>query len=79
MNKWIKAFRLRTLPLALSCTLIGSSLAAADERFRLSVFGLAALTTLLLQIMSNMANDYGDFVNGKDTVSYWSQTDGSVG
>jgi len=28
---------------------------------------LAALTTVLLQIMSNMANDYGDFVNGKDT------------
>lgn len=67
MNKWISAFRLRTLPLALSNTIIGSSLAAADEHFRWSIFGLAVLTTILLQIMSNMANDYGDFVNGKDT------------
>jgi len=68
MKKWIHAFRLRTLPLALSNTIIGSCLAAADDRFRWSIFGLAALTTVLLQIMSNMANDYGDFVNGKDTV-----------
>jgi len=66
-KSWIKAFRLRTLPLALSNTIIGSSLAASDDKFRWSVFGLAALTTVLLQIMSNMANDYGDFVNGKDT------------
>jgi len=67
MKNWIQAFRLRTLPLALSNTIIGSCLAAADDQFRWSVFGLAALTTVLLQIMSNMANDYGDFVNGKDT------------
>jgi len=53
--------------LALSNTIIGSCLAASDDGFRWSVFGLAALTTILLQIMSNMANDYGDFVNGKDT------------
>ena len=67
MKKWIHAFRLRTLPLALSNSIIGSCLAAADDKFRWSIFGLAALTTVLLQIMSNMANDYGDFVNGKDT------------
>ncbi len=67
LRPWIEAFRLRTLPLALSNTIIGSCLAAADDKFRWSVFVLAALTTVLLQIMSNMANDYGDFVNGKDT------------
>ena len=67
IKPWIEAFRLRTLPLALSNTIIGSCLAAADDKFRWPVFGLAALTTVLLQIMSNMANDYGDFVNGKDT------------
>jgi len=67
MKKWIQAFRLKTLPLALSNTIIGSCLAASDDGFRWSVFGLAALTTILLQTMSNMANDYGDFVNGKDT------------
>ena len=64
---WIKSFRLRTLPLALSNTIMGSALAAGVNEFRWSVFGLAAVTTILLQIMSNMANDYGDFVNGKDT------------
>lgn len=67
IKPWISAFRLKTLPLALSNTIIGSCLAAADDKFRWSVFALAALTTVLLQIMSNMANDYGDFVNGKDT------------
>ena len=67
MKKWIHAFRLKTLPLALSNTIIASCLAASNDGFRWSVFGLAALTTILLQIMSNMANDYGDFVNGKDT------------
>jgi 1,4-dihydroxy-2-naphthoate octaprenyltransferase len=67
MKNWIEAFRLRTLPLALSNTIIGTCLAASDDKFRWVVFGLAALTTVLLQIMSNMANDYGDFVNGKDT------------
>lgn len=64
---WIHAFRLKTLPLALSNTLIGSALALLDGGFRWSVFLLAALTTILLQILSNMANDYGDYVNGKDT------------
>jgi len=64
---WIAAFRLKTLPLALSNTIMGSALAAGADKFRWSVLGLAAATTILLQIMSNLANDYGDFVNGKDT------------
>lgn len=67
IKPWISAFRPRTLPLALSCTVAGSCLAAADNKFRWPVLALAALTTLLLQVLANMANDYGDFVNGKDT------------
>jgi len=67
IKPWLSAFRLKTLPLALSNTIVGSCLAATDDKFRWSVFVLAALTTIMLQIMSNMANDYGDFVNGKDT------------
>mgnify|MGYP003585057094 CR=1 FL=1 len=67
MKKWIAAFRLRTLPLAIANTILGSSLAYYYGGFRWSVFVLAAITTILLQIISNMANDYGDFVNGKDT------------
>jgi 1,4-dihydroxy-2-naphthoate polyprenyltransferase len=67
MNIWINAARPRTLPLSLSSTLLGSCLAAADHSFNWYVFILASLTTVLLQILSNMANDYGDYINGKDT------------
>ncbi len=66
MNKWINAFRLRTLPLAFSCIIMGSGLAYADGRFNLTVFILALVTTLFLQILSNLANDFGDFVKGTD-------------
>jgi 1,4-dihydroxy-2-naphthoate polyprenyltransferase len=63
---WIKAFRLRTLPLALSSAILGSFLALASGQFSWLVFILASLTTLFLQILSNLANDYGDFVHGVD-------------
>ncbi len=63
---WIQAFRLRTLPLALSSTFVGSFLSYAHEAFRWQVFILAVLTTLFLQILSNLANDYGDAVKGTD-------------
>jgi 1,4-dihydroxy-2-naphthoate polyprenyltransferase len=63
---WVNAARLRTLPLALSSSLMGSFAAYQDGRFKWNVFGLALLTTLFLQILSNLANDYGDSVNGAD-------------
>ena len=63
---WIKAFRLRTLPLALSATILGSFLAHAEGLFKWGVFIFGSLTTLLLQILSNLANDYGDARKGTD-------------
>lgn len=63
---WISAFRLRTLPLALSSIFMGAFLAFSYGNFRVSVFILACFTTLLLQILSNLANDYGDSVSGVD-------------
>lgn len=66
MKSWIKAFRLRTLPLALSSTVIGSLLAAADGHFRWPVVIAVLFTTLFLQILSNLANDYGDAIKGTD-------------
>ena len=69
MNKllvWIEAFRLRTLPLALSSAVLGSFLAYADGQFNPTVFGLAISTTVLLQILSNLANDFGDSQHGVD-------------
>ena len=66
LKPWIHAARLRTLPLALSGSILGSFLAAADEVFRWNIFLLSALTSLLLQVLSNLANDYGDFTKGTD-------------
>ena len=59
IKNWISAFRLRTLPLALSSIALGSFAAYDMGRFSWLVFGLAVLTTILLQILSNLANDYG--------------------
>ncbi|MCF0059786.1 1,4-dihydroxy-2-naphthoate polyprenyltransferase [Dyadobacter sp. CY356] len=67
MKFWIEAARPRTLPLALSCILMGCFLAASTGHFSWPVAFLSVLTTTLLQILSNFANDYGDAVNGKDT------------
>lgn len=67
MKSWIEAARPRTLPLALSCILMGSFLAASTGKFSWTVAVLSVVTTILLQVLSNFANDYGDAVNGKDT------------
>jgi 1,4-dihydroxy-2-naphthoate octaprenyltransferase len=66
MSIWIKAFRLRTLPLALSSAILGSFLAFAHGYFHWEILILAITTTLFLQILSNLANDYGDAVHGID-------------
>ena len=63
---WISAFRLRTLPLALSSVLMGSFLAVASGVFSWRIIVLSIVTTLFLQILSNLANDYGDGLKGTD-------------
>ncbi len=65
-NTWISAARLRTLPLSVSGILVGTSIAVAQGEFHAVIFALALATTLGLQILSNFANDYGDFVKGTD-------------
>lgn len=74
MKQWIEAARLRTLPLSVSGIIVGSMYAlrptntieTPTEVFSWSIFGLALLTTLGLQVLSNFANDYGDGVKGTD-------------
>ena len=66
MKNWIGAFRLRTLPLALSCISMGGFLAATMKSFYGLIFFLCCLTTIFLQVLSNLANDYGDSINGAD-------------
>ena len=67
LKYWIKAARLRTLPLALSCILMGAGLSIAiNSKLNWMVFSLCIFTTLSLQILSNFANDYGDGIKGTD-------------
>lgn len=63
---WIQAFRLRTLPLAFSCIFMGAFLAAIDGYYQSEILVWSLNTTLFLQILSNLANDYGDAGSGVD-------------
>ena len=64
---WFSTARPKTLPLALASIIIGSALAYWAGRFDLITTLLAFITTILLQVLSNFANDYGDHVKGSDT------------
>ncbi len=71
LKAWIFALRPRTLPLSLSVIFLGAGLAAVDEAFSLPIFLLILITAVLLQALSDLANDYGDAKNnldGKDRV-----------
>lgn len=63
---WLSAFRLRTLPLSISGIIIGSCFGFYNGHFSLAIFTFAVLTTISLQILSNLANDYGDGTKGTD-------------
>lgn len=66
LQAWISACRLRTLPLSISGAIVGSGIAYSRDLFDSSIFTFTILTTLSLQILSNLANDYGDGVKGTD-------------
>ena len=71
MTDWIKAARLRTLPLSMSGIIMGSFIARwklleQGKTWDWTIFALALLVTLLYQVLSNYANDYGDGVKGTD-------------
>ena len=63
---WISTMRLRTLPLSISGIVLASCFAAYNGYFDGLVCALAVLTTLSFQILSNLANDYGDGIKGTD-------------
>lgn len=68
IKAWISAFRLRTLPLSVSGILVGSFSAYlySPETWNIPIFVFCMLTTLLFQILSNLANDLGDGIKGTD-------------
>ena len=63
----IRSMRLRTLPLSLSGVILGIMLAATDYHIGIRTTILIMLTTVCLQILSNMSNELGDVLNGTDT------------
>ena len=73
LKTWIKAARPRTVLLSFSGVLLGGFLATTKvpEPVEGPTFGLTilfcALTAILLQVLSNLANDYGDFKKGTDS------------
>ncbi|KGL63973.1 1,4-dihydroxy-2-naphthoate octaprenyltransferase [Polaribacter sp. Hel1_85] len=79
IKNYIKAARLRTLPLSVSGIIVGSFLADFSifksdngvfsnmfSEKNYWIFTLAILTTIGFQVLSNFANDYGDGVKGSD-------------
>jgi len=66
ISVWISAIRPRTLPLASASILLGGGLAWADGVFDGVILLLSLGTALALQILSNLANDYGDAKSGAD-------------
>jgi 1,4-dihydroxy-2-naphthoate octaprenyltransferase len=63
---WIAAFRLRTLPLASAAVLMGAGLADLHHGMDYTITALCLTTAIALQVLSNLANDYGDFTKGTD-------------
>jgi 1,4-dihydroxy-2-naphthoate octaprenyltransferase len=66
---WLEAARPRTLPAAVAPVLVGSALAWHDARFNAAAAALCLGFALLVQIGTNLANDYYDFIRGADTAA----------
>ncbi|AFH94071.1 TPA: 1,4-dihydroxy-2-naphthoate polyprenyltransferase [Providencia stuartii] len=64
---WLESLRPKTLPLGVIAIITGSALTYLTGNFKWPVALLAIITAGLLQILSNLANDYGDAVKGSDT------------
>jgi 1,4-dihydroxy-2-naphthoate octaprenyltransferase len=66
IKNWLEAFRLRTIPLSISGICMGSFLAFDEGYLNYSLLIFALITTILFQILSNLANDLGDSLKGTD-------------
>jgi 1,4-dihydroxy-2-naphthoate octaprenyltransferase len=66
IQAWYAAARPRTLSASIVPVAIGAALAFRDGAFHPTVAGLTLATAVLIQIGTNLANDYYDFVRGAD-------------
>ena len=68
MRIWIMAARLRTLPAAIAPVLVGTAVAyVLEDVFRPGAFVAAMLGSILIQVGTNLSNDYSDARRGADT------------
>ena len=63
----LESMRLRTLPLSMAGVLLGILLAVADWKVDVWTAVLIVITTVCLQILSNLSNELGDVLRGTDT------------
>ncbi|MBO6525162.1 MAG: 1,4-dihydroxy-2-naphthoate polyprenyltransferase [Balneolaceae bacterium] len=64
---WVEAARPKTLAAAFTPVLVGASIAWNNNTFSFDATGVALLCAFLIQIGTNFANDYFDFIKGADT------------
>jgi 1,4-dihydroxy-2-naphthoate polyprenyltransferase len=64
---WVMAARVRTLPAAIAPVLVGTSLALGAGHFRPLAFVAALLGAILIQVGTNLSNDYSDARRGADS------------
>ncbi|MGE5196184.1 MAG: 1,4-dihydroxy-2-naphthoate polyprenyltransferase [Anaerolineae bacterium] len=67
---WTHAIRPRTLAISICPVIIGSTLALTDGYFDFPIFLSTIFASLFIQIGTNLANDYFDFINGADTAEH---------
>ena len=67
LRTWVLAARIPTLPAAVVPVLVGTAIGWAEGEFRPLPFVAALVAALLIQIGTNLANDYFDFRKGADT------------
>ncbi|MEY2513334.1 MAG: 1,4-dihydroxy-2-naphthoate polyprenyltransferase [bacterium] len=67
MSIWLMAARPRTLPAAIAPVLVGTALAyTLEDVFRPGAFVAALLGSILIQVGTNLSNDYSDARRGAD-------------
>lgn len=64
---WTHAARPKTLPAGIAPVLIGTAMAYTDGHFHLAIFAAIVFAVLMIQVGTNYANDYYDFIKGADT------------
>lgn len=69
LRLWLMAARPRTLPAAIAPVLVGTATAVYEsDGIRWGAFAAALVGSVLIQVGTNLANDYSDAKRGADTV-----------